>query len=166
MRAHPGGRGLSWCHCRPSRAGVLSISIVSNVARFGIFELDFGRRELRRKGVQIKLQQQPFEILRLLVTRRGELVSRELIQQTLWPEGHFVDFERSINTAVMRLRRALRENAGAPAYIETVAGVGYRFIPPVVDDSTAGQAGGIRAIAILPLQDLSGIPTRSILSMA
>lgn len=131
---------------------------MSHIARFGIFELDLGRRELRRKGVQIKLQQQPFEILRLLVTHHGDLVTRERIQQTLWPAGHFVDFERSINTAVMRLRQALREDASAPAYIETVAGVGYRFIPPVVDDSIADGKSGIRSIAILPLQDHYGTP--------
>ncbi len=126
---------------------------MSRVARFGIFELDLNRNELRRKGVRIKLQQQPFEILRLLVEHRGELVSRDRIQKTLWPGGHFVDFERSINSAVMRLRQALRESAGAPTYIETVAGIGYRLIPPVTDDSASRNE--IRAIAILPLQDLS-----------
>jgi TolB-like protein len=129
--------------------------VVSRISRFGIFELDLHRNELRRKGIRIKLQQQPFQILRLLVKHRGEPVSRDLIQKTLWPEGHFVDFERSINSAVRRLRQALRERAGAPSYVETVARTGYRLIPPVTDDSARNE---IRAIAILPLQDLSATP--------
>ncbi len=128
---------------------------MSRVLRFGIYELDLKRNELRRKGVRIKLQQQPFEILRLLVEHRGELVSRDLIQKTLWPNGHFVDFERGINSAVLRLRRALREKAGAPSYVETVAGTGYRLIPPVIADAAGKE---IRAIALLPLQDLSATP--------
>ncbi len=128
---------------------------MSSISRFGIFELDLDRKELRRKGIRIKLQQQSFEVLRLLVEHRGETVARDVIQKTLWPDGHFVDFERSINSAVMRLRQALREKAGAPAYVETVARTGYRLIPPV----TAGSVGSeIRAIAVLPLQDLSATP--------
>lgn len=130
---------------------------MDNIARFGVFELDIERRQLHRKGVQIKLQHQPYEILRLLVTRSGgEWVSREEIRQALWPEGHFVDFERSINTAVMRLRQALRENTAAPAYIETVAGIGYRFIPPVVYGPLRADKNEIHSIAILPLKDLYG----------
>lgn len=126
------------------------------LARFGIFEVDFRRRELRRKGVLVKLQQQPFEILRLLVMNRGEFVSREQIQQTLWPSGQLVDFERSINTAMMKLRRAFRENAASPAYIETVTRAGYRFIAPLLEQ--AAEKRNIEAIAILPLEDLSGTP--------
>jgi TolB-like protein/Tfp pilus assembly protein PilF len=128
-----------------------------DVVRFGLFELDLRSSELRRKGVKIKLQQQPFEILRLLVAHRGEFVSRESIQKTLWPDNYFVDFEGSINTAVMKLRRALRENADSPTYIETVARNGYRWIAPIMGEPAA-QSTGIRAIAILPLQDLSGLP--------
>ncbi len=140
-------------------AKVRSTIIVSNIVRFGIFDVDLDRRELRRKGVHIKLQQQPFEILRLLVTHPGELVSRELIQKTLWPDDLFVDFERSINTAIMRLRQALRDSASTPTYIETVAGIGYRLIPSVADNSPAVEGKSrIGAIAILPLQDLSSIP--------
>jgi TolB-like protein/Flp pilus assembly protein TadD len=122
------------------------------VVRFGIFELDRSRRELRRKGVLIKLHQQPYEILTLLVKHRGELVSRELIQQTLWPNGHFVDFERSINTAIRKLRLALRESANTPAYIETAPRVGYRLIAQVIEQHAEAR---IDAIAVLPLKDLS-----------
>src|ERR1700733_2661457 len=95
-------------------------------ARCGIFEANFRRREIRRKGVLVRLQQQPFEILRLLLLHPGEFVSRELIRKALWPDGHFVDYDRSINSAVLKLRRALRESARSPAYIETASGLGYR----------------------------------------
>lgn len=132
--------------------GLAAILSEPAVVRFGVFELDLRRRELRRKGVLIKLHQQPYEILALLVRHRGELVSRELIQQTLWPNGHFVDFERSINTAIRKLRRALRESASAPAYIETAPRVGYRLIAQVLDQPAVA---GIKTIAILPLKDLS-----------
>lgn len=127
----------------------------SAVVRFGVFELDLRRRELRRNGVLIKLHQQPYKILALLVRHRGELVSRELIRQTLWPNDHFVDFERSINTAMRKLRRALRESASAPAYIETAPRVGYRLIAQVVEQRTEAK---INAIAVLPLRDLSDDP--------
>ena len=136
----------------PGLAATLSQSAV---ARFGVFELDLRRRELRRKGILIKLHQQPYEVLALLVRHRGELVSRELIQQTLWPNGHFVDFERSINTAIRKLRRALRETASAPAYIETVPRMGYRLIAQVVEQPAEAR---IETIAVLPLKDLSNDP--------
>ena len=136
----------------PGLAATLSQSAV---ARFGVFELDLRRRELRRKGILIKLHQQPYEVLALLVRHRGELVSRELIQQTLWPNGHFVDFERSINTAIRKLRRALRETASAPAYIETVPRMGYRLIAQVVERPAEAR---IETIAVLPLKDLSNDP--------
>ncbi len=126
------------------------------IVRFGLFELDQQRRQLRRKGVGIPLQHQPFEILRLLVARRGNFVSRELIQQTLWPDGSCVDFERSINTAMMKLRQALGESASAPTYIETVPRSGYRLIAPLAGADETRPA--IAAIAILPLRDFSGSP--------
>jgi TolB-like protein len=122
------------------------------VVHFGLFEMDLRRRELRRNGVLIRLHQQPYEILALLVRNRGGLISRELIRQTLWPNGHFVDFERSINTAIRKLRLALRESASLPAYIETVPRVGYRLIAQVVEQPAEAT------IAILPLRDLSNDP--------
>ncbi len=132
------------------------------VVRFGMFEVDLEREELRRKGIRIKLQQQPFEILRLLLTRHGQFVTREDIRSSLWPNDHFVDFEQSISTAVMKLRHALREDAASPLYIETVPRKGYRFIAPLAQppaaQEEAPQRDIIRAIAILPLQDLSATP--------
>ncbi|SDF40288.1 winged helix-turn-helix domain-containing protein [Terriglobus roseus] len=126
----------------------------SKSVRFGLFEVDLEREEIRRNGIRIKLQQQPFEVLRLLLMRHGQFVTREDLRQALWPSDHFVDFEQSISTAVMKLRQALRENAGSPIYIETVPRKGYRFIAPLQDASHRA----ITAIAILPLQDLSATP--------
>ncbi len=105
--------------------------------RFGMFEVDLDREELRRKGVHIKLQRQPFQLLCLLLESHGEFVTRERIRKTLWPENQFVGFEQSISTVVLRLRRALRESAAAPVYIESVARKGYRFIVPVISTSAA-----------------------------
>lgn len=123
------------------------------VFRFGVFEIDLDRRELRRKRVPVKLQEQPFAILELLLLHRGNFVSRQEIQRTLWPDGHFVDFEGSINTAVMKLRQALRENAASPAYIETVARKGYRLMAPILEEESSRT---VHSIAVLPLRDLSG----------
>lgn len=127
----------------------------ARIFRFGVFEVDLDRRELRRKGVPVKLQQQPFDILELLLVHRGNFVSRLEIQRTLWPDGYFVDFEGSINTAVMKLRHALRERAGSPAYIETVARKGYRLIAPIAEE---GPSKDVQGVAVLPLRDLAGTP--------
>jgi TolB-like protein/DNA-binding winged helix-turn-helix (wHTH) protein/Tfp pilus assembly protein PilF len=101
------------------------------VVRFGIFDLDVRARSLHKSGIRIKLQGQPFDILVLLISRRGEVVPREELQRTLWPADTFVDFEHSVNTAVMRLRDALGDSAESPRYVETVPRYGYRFIAPM-----------------------------------
>jgi TolB-like protein/DNA-binding winged helix-turn-helix (wHTH) protein len=101
------------------------------VARFGIFDLDMRARSLHRSGIRIKIQGQPFEILVLLISRRGEVLTREELQRNLWPADTFVDFEHSVNTAVMRLRDALGDSAESPRFIETIPRYGYRFIAPV-----------------------------------
>ena len=99
--------------------------------RFGVFELDVRAGELRKNGSRIKLQEQPFQILRLLLERPGEIITREEIQQKLWPDGTFVDFEHSLNAAVKRLRDALDDSADNPRFIETLPRRGYKFIYPV-----------------------------------
>jgi TolB-like protein/DNA-binding winged helix-turn-helix (wHTH) protein/Flp pilus assembly protein TadD len=101
------------------------------VVRFGVFDLDVRARSLHKSGIRIKLQGQPFDVLVLLISRRGEVVTREELQQNLWPADTFVDFEHSVNTAVMRLRDALGDSAEGPRFIETVPRRGYRFIAPV-----------------------------------
>jgi cholera toxin transcriptional activator len=99
--------------------------------RFGIFEADASTGELRRQGVRVKINAQPFQVLCLLLERRGELLTREEICRTLWPEGTFVDYEHGLNSAVNRIREALGDTAASPRYIETLARRGYRFVAPV-----------------------------------
>ena len=105
----------------------------SGVVQFGIFEADFRAGELRRNGAKIRLQEQPLQVLALLLARPGELVTREELQSKLWPADTFVDFEHGLNAAVKRLRDALGDSADNPRFIETLARRGYRFIAPVND---------------------------------
>ncbi len=98
---------------------------------FGVFDLDVRAGELRRSGVRVKLQEQPFRILAILLERPGEVVTREQLRQQLWPGDTFVDFEHSINITVKRLREALGDSADNPRFIETMPRHGYRFIAPV-----------------------------------
>ena len=101
------------------------------IVRFGVFEVDLRAGELRKSGVKIKLQEQPFQILSLLLGRPGDVVTREEIQKKLWPADTFVDFEHSLNAAVKRLREALGDSADNPRFVETLPRRGYRFIYPV-----------------------------------
>lgn len=103
----------------------------SRVARFGVFELDLSAGELRKSGVKLRLQGQPFQVLALLLERAGEVVTREELQQNLWPSDTFVDFDHSLNTAVNKVREALGDSASSPRYVETLARRGYRFIAEV-----------------------------------
>ena len=109
-----------------------------NLFRFGVFEADPATGELRKQGRRLPLQGQPFDILVLLLEHAGEVVSRTQIQERLWSDGTFVDFDHSLNTAVNKIRDVLGDSASSPRYVETLARRGYRFIAPVqVDDETA-----------------------------
>jgi DNA-binding winged helix-turn-helix (wHTH) protein/tetratricopeptide (TPR) repeat protein len=99
--------------------------------RFGAFEANLNNGELRKHGVRLKLHNQPFQVLAMLLACPGELVTREEIQQKLWPCGTFVDFETGLNSAVKRLRKTLGDSADDPKFIETVPRRGYRFIFPI-----------------------------------
>ena len=99
--------------------------------RFGIFEADQTTGELRRKGVRIKLNAQPFQLLCMLAARPGELLTREEIARELWPGETFVDFDHGVNSAINRIREALGDAAVNPRFVETLARRGYRFIAPV-----------------------------------
>ena len=99
--------------------------------RFGVFEADATSGELRRQGVRIKLNAQPFQMLLMLLERPGELLTREDISRQLWPDGTFVDYEHGVNSAVNRIREALGDTAGNPRFVETLARRGYRFVAPV-----------------------------------
>src|SRR5579872_6359107 len=99
--------------------------------RFGPFELDVQTAELRKHGTKIRLHEQPFQILVMLLKRPGEVVSREELRKVLWPNDTVVEFEHSINAAIQRLRDALGDSASNPRYVETLPRRGYRFIGAV-----------------------------------
>src|ERR1700733_1523251 len=101
------------------------------IFRFGPFEANTHAQELSKNGTRIKLRGQPFSILELLLSRTGEVVSREEIRQKLWPADTFVDFEHGLNTSIKKLRQALCDSATEPRYIETAPRRGYRFIAAV-----------------------------------
>ena len=98
---------------------------------FGSFEVNLTTGELRKQGIRLKLQDQPFQVLTMLLARPGQLVHREEIRQKLWPSGTFVDFDNGLNAAINRLREALGDSAENPRFIETHPRRGYRFIAPV-----------------------------------
>ena len=106
-------------------------SQTKSVINFGIFEADLRAGELRRHGVKIRLQEQPFQVLATLLERRGEIVTREELRSRLWPADTFVDFDHGLNAAVKRLRDALGDSAENPRFIETLARRGYRLLAPV-----------------------------------
>jgi TolB-like protein/DNA-binding winged helix-turn-helix (wHTH) protein/lipoprotein NlpI len=184
--------------------------------RFGIFEVDLTSRELRKQGVRIKLQEQPFQALVALIERPREVVTREELQKRLWPDDTFVDFDRGLNKAINRLREALGDDADSPRFIETLPSRGYRFLAPVETESpitaqlperppseggyaeagqsmdrrkafalaggaiaiplaalgyriwwpasTGAKSGEIKSIAVLPLENLSGVPAQEFFS--
>ena len=99
--------------------------------RFGAFEADEGTGELRRHGIRLKLNAQPFQVLCLMLERPGEVLTREQIARELWSDGTFVDYEHGVNSAVNRIRDALGDSAASPRFIETLARRGYRFVAPV-----------------------------------
>jgi DNA-binding winged helix-turn-helix (wHTH) protein len=99
--------------------------------RFGPFEADLRSCELRKNGLKVKLQNQPFQVLAMLIGRPGEMISRQEFRQKLWPADIFVDFDISLNTAIKKLRDALSDSSDEPRYIETLPRRGYRLIVPV-----------------------------------
>ena len=103
----------------------------TTIYRFGVFELEASTGELRRNGVKLKLQDQPYQVLLKLLEHAGQTVTREELRSTLWPADTFVDFETGLNTTIKRLRETLGDSAENPAFIETVPKRGYRFIAPV-----------------------------------
>ena len=133
-----------------------------NIIRFGVFEADLLAGELRKSGARIRVQEQPFQILAILLQRPAEVVSREELRQKLWPSDTFVDFEHGVNSAVARLRDLLGDSADSPRYIETLPRRGYRFIAPV-DGALAPPPKRrtpkrISSLAVLPFENVSADP--------
>src|SRR5215469_8354897 len=114
------------------RVGVASSRSFSGCARFDRFQIDLSTGELRKSGgSSIRIQQQPLQVLRLLLEAEGRVVTREQLRLALWSEDTFVDFEHGVNTAIKKLRQALRDSVEHPKFVETVPKVGYRFLVPV-----------------------------------
>lgn len=132
----------------------------TGVARFGSFELNLKSGELRRSGIRLRLPDQVFQILSLLLENQGELVSREELRLRLWKQDTFVDFERGLNRAINKLRETLCDSAETPRYIETIPRRGYRFIAPVLPDHTVQQNGAASdvpsSLVIIPFSNVSG----------
>jgi DNA-binding winged helix-turn-helix (wHTH) protein len=116
--------------------------------RFGTFEADAGTGELRRRGMLVRLNGQPFQLLLLLLDRQGELLTREEISAALWPDGTVVDYEHGVNSAINRIREALGDSAASPRYVQTLAKRGYRFVAPVerVDTAIIARSGKVGRI--------------------
>jgi TolB-like protein/DNA-binding winged helix-turn-helix (wHTH) protein len=130
-------------------------------ARFGPFEVDFRAGELHKNGRKIRLQDQPLQVLALLLEQPGEVVTREELQQKLWPTDTFVDFDHGLNNAINKLRDALNDSADAPRFIETLPRRGYRFVAEVRSDTPASmeeslQVTSTKSIAASPV----GAPER------
>ncbi len=102
-------------------------AISSKLVRFGIYEVDLGTRELRKHGRKVKLQEQPCQILAILLEQRGVVVTREELRTRLWSDDTFVDFDNSLNTAIMRLREALSDSSDNPRFIETLRWLCFRL---------------------------------------
>src|SRR5438445_978611 len=112
------------------------------IVRFGVFEADLQAGELRKSGVRIRLQEQPFQVLAFLLEHPGDVVTREELRQKLWQADTFVDFDHSLNTAINKLREALGDSASSPRYVETLARRGYRFLAPLERREAPARAPG------------------------
>lgn len=123
------------------------------VFRFGEFELDAAAGELRRQGSKLKLQDQPLQILQILIQQPGEISTREELRQRIWPSDTFVDFDHGINNAIKRLRQALGDTAETPRFVETLPRRGYRFIGKIEQETPR-----FLSLAVLPLENLSRDP--------
>jgi TolB-like protein/DNA-binding winged helix-turn-helix (wHTH) protein len=118
----------------------------SRVLRFGVFQVNLAARELRKHGVRIRLPGQPFCVLSILLERPGQVVSREEMRDKLWDSDTFVDYERSLNSAIRKLRAVLGDSQESPRYIETVPRLGYRFIAPIEEISSSSEANLARPL--------------------
>ena len=133
------------------------------MVRFGIFELDPATGELRKRGLRVKLQDKPLQTLKALIEKPGEIVTREALREKLWSADTFVDFDRSLNTILNKLRRTLGDVAENPRFVETLSRRGYRFIGPV--ESVGGVIATrnapretLQSIAVLPFQNPAATP--------
>ena len=133
--------------------------------RFGVFEMDLRTGELRKHGMQVRLQKQPFQVLEMLLEHAGEVVTREELQKNLWPADTFVDFDHGLNKAINKIREALGDSAESPRFVETVSRRGYRFLAEVKDvasGSVAATTHGTEALSSPQHSDLAKIASDSV----
>jgi cholera toxin transcriptional activator len=133
----------------------MSRTRTNGIFRFGAYEVDLSSGELRKSGLRLRVQEQPFQVLLVLLERPSEVVTREELRQKLWPADTFVDFDHSLNTVINKLREALSDSASNPRFIETLARRGYRFLAPVefVEKQTApGRPPALPAMVFAPVQ--------------
>jgi len=137
------------------------------VVRFGMYELDQRAGELRKDGVRIRLQEQPLQILCLLLDQPGNIITRKELRQKIWPSDTFVDYDHGINNAIKRLREALGDTAETPLFIETLPKRGYRFIAPLDEKITVTRIGNsaIDSIVVLPFETASSDPDTEYLAI-
>lgn len=133
---------------------------------FGAFEADLKSGELRRKGIRLKLPEQPFKVLVILLERAGEVVTREDLRRQIWPNDVFVDFDQGLNKAVNRVREVLGDSANNPRFIETIPRRGYRFIAPVVHCGSIKDTDAAAELSVQSEQNLVPNPTTKLLSRA
>lgn len=137
----------------------------THVVRFGHFELDLRTGELRKQGVRTKLQEQPFQVLAMLLEHPNQVVTREELRNRLWPADTFVDFDHSLNRAINKLREALDDSADTPFFIETLPKRGYRFLAPVDGRDGTKRSTWIDSIAVFPLSTFLPDPDLEYLSI-
>ena len=128
--------------------------------RFGFFEADAATGELRRQGLRVKLNAQPFQVLLMLLERPGELLTREEISRRLWPDGTFVDSDHGVNSAINRIREALGDTASNPRFVETLARRGYRFVAPVEQRMPGEPQSSPAADSRAPVRDRQKAETK------
>ena len=132
-------------------------STQKRMAQFGPYQADMHTGELRKHGIRLRLQEQPFQVLAMLLSNPGELVTREQLQKRLWPADTFVDFDHGLNTAINKLREVLSDSSATPKYIETLPRRGYRFLATVEFVNGASTTGSAESAATstsdMPLDD-------------
>src|SRR5438477_11165644 len=122
---------MGWFAMQERQGSVEQLSGPVRLLRFGVYKIDLEAGELRKSGRKVSLQGQPFQVLVLLLTHAGRVMTREELQKRLWPADTFVDFDLGLNTAIKKIRAALGDSADNPKFVETLPRKGYRFICPV-----------------------------------
>jgi TolB-like protein/Flp pilus assembly protein TadD len=133
------------------------IKYPESIVRFGAFEVDLESRELRKRGMRVRLEEKPFRILQMLLEQAGHVVTRRALREKLWPDTH-VGYDQNLNTAVNKLRELLGDSAQSSRFIETLPRLGYRFIAPVTIPARSSSLDAKRMLAVLPFENLGGDP--------